>query len=1022
MTDVSLGGPDEARRRDDVRSLLIRAGVMDLGTASRLLADDAVVTVFGEINTDHPVFDLLGAAADPDLALLSLGRIACSMHSDPPAADCLRQLLAAEPGRARLAGVLGSSQALGADLARHPESLWNLADPDENRPPEPLARVDLLSAVGADPAAAVPVAAMSGPEGYDAMRRAYRNRLIRIAATDLAAADPTKIVHIVSGALADLATAALEAALALARAETEDHELVRLAVIAMGKTGGRELNYVSDVDVIYVAEPAQADVDDATLAQVGTRLAAALARACAAPSTEPALWVVDANLRPEGRNGPLVRTLDSHLEYYKRWAKTWEFQALLKARAVAGDRELGEAYVTATRPFVWSAASRPNFVVDSQAMRRRVEENVPPEEADRQIKLGRGGLRDVEFTVQLLQLVHGRADETLRSPNTLIALDALTTGGYVGRTDAAELAAAYRFLRVLEHRIQVHRMRRSQLMPTAEADLRRLGRSLGYRHDAAGEITESWRTVRRRVRTLHESLYYRPLLPAIAQLSPEEASLAPEAAHARLASVGFRDPAGAMRHITALTEGLSRRAAIQRQLLPAMIGWFAEGVDPDAGLAAFRRISDELGATHWYLRLLRDSGVAARRLAQLLSTSQLVAETLIRAPGSVTWLGDNAELRPLSRSRLAGEVDAIVARAENSRQAVLSVRGLRRRENARVAAGWLLDVAETREVAEALTDTADLLLDAALRLASADVAAENDLDRLPTSMHVIAMGRLGGREMGYGSDADVMFVHDPDSDTDPEQAQRLATMVATRLRALLQETGTEPTLEVDADLRPEGRNGPLVRSLVSYAEYYARWASPWEAQALLRARPAAGDVGLGERFVELIDQYRYPAGGIDRKAIKEIQRIKARVEAERLPRGVDPARHLKLGRGGIADVEWTVQLLQLAHAGDVPALRTTTTLDALQAAVDAGLVAPHDARILAHAWELASSLRDAVVMYSGRRSGSGSDLLPHDLRDLAGVARILGYPAGAAADLEEDYLRASRRCRQVMERLFYGAS
>src|SRR5690606_4983305 len=307
-----------------------------------------------------------------------------------------------------------------------------------------------------------------------------------------------------------------------------------------------------------------------------------------------------------------------------------EFQALLKARTVAGDRDLGRAYEDAIAPFVWSAAGRENFVEDSQAMRRRVEDHVPAAEADRQLKLGKGGLRDVEFTVQLLQLVHGRADESIRSRSTLTALGELAAGGYVGREHAARLGVCYRFLRSLEHRIQLFRLRRTHLVPTAEDELRRLARSLGMRAEGAAGLSERWRATRREVRGLHEEIFYRPLLPAVAQLSPDEVSLAPEAAKARFAAIGYRDPAGAMRHVTALTEGVSRRAAIQRQLLPVMLGWFAEGADPDAGLLAFRTLSETLGTTHWYLKLLRDSGSAAQRLAHLLSNSRYMADALAR--------------------------------------------------------------------------------------------------------------------------------------------------------------------------------------------------------------------------------------------------------------------------------------------------------------------------------------------------------------------------------------------------------
>jgi glutamate-ammonia-ligase adenylyltransferase len=281
------------------------------------------------------------------------------------------------------------------------------------------------------------------------------------------------------------------------------------------------------------------------------------------------------------------------------------------------------------------------------------------------------------------------------------------------------------------------------------------------------------------------------------------------------------------------------------------------------------------------------------------------------------------------------------------------------------------------------------------------------------------MGRLGGREMGYGSDADVLFVHDPVPGADPGEAQAFALSVATRLRTICGALGAEPALAVDADLRPEGRNGPLVRTLDSYAEYYGRWSSPWEAQALLRARPVAGDQGLAARFVALVDGLRFPDGGIDVTTVREIRRIKARVEAERLPRGVEPTRHLKLGRGGISDVEWTAQLLQLQHAHDVPGLRTTETGVALRAAAAAGLMAADDADELFGAWLLASRLRAANVLWSGRSTGQAVDVLPHESRNLAGLAAALRFD-GSGGDLEDHYLRTARRARAVVDRVFYG--
>ncbi len=1020
----------------------MRLGFADPARAQRLLADPAIAGLIDPLDDvfDDGIVRDLAETPDPDLALLGLVRLMESLRDmgrrdpDDPVvqqADVGHLLQAVRVGgavRDRLLAVLGSSSALADHLARHPEH-WTALTRDQPADADEL-RAALLVAVGADPADRAPTAERGGRIAHDRLRVAYRHQLLALAGRDLAAPDPTAVVDGVARELADLAAAALEAALAIARADLEPGlPPCRLAVIGMGKCGGRELNYVSDVDVLFVAEPVT-DHDDETHPDGAQRpdaeaeqralataqqLATGLMRACSLSTAEGTLWPVDPNLRPEGRDGPLVRTLASYRAYYERWAKTWEFQALLKARAVAGDRELGERFVRSVAELVWTAAERPDFVEDVQAMRRRVEEHVPAAEADRQLKLGRGGLRDVEFSVQLLQLVHGRVDETVRPRGTLVALSALAAGGYVGRDDAAELDSAYRLLRTLEHRIQLFRLRRTHLMPTSDVDLRRLGRQLRHRADPATAIVSEWRTRAREVRRLHERLFYRPLLGAAARLPSEHVRMTPEAARTRLLALGYRDPAGALRHLGALTDGVSRRASIQRQLLPVMLGWFADEADPDAGLLAFRRVSDELGTTHWYLKMLRDEGSSAERLAHVLASSRFAGDLLTGAPESVQLLADDSGLLPRTGEALRAEVLSAVARHDDPVKALTAARSVRRRELFRIATADLLGRLELDDVERALTEVASALVEGALVVAARVVEAERGAP-LPTRLLVVAMGRFGGRELGYGSDADVVFVHDPVEGADEDAAQAAALAVVGELRRLLAGPGPDPSLQLDADLRPEGKQGPVVRSLASYAAYYERWSLVWEAQALLRATPVAGDAGLAERFRRLIDPVRWPEGGLSDADVREVRRIKARVESERLPRGADPGRHLKLGRGGMADVEWTVQLLQLRHAFAVPGLRHTGTMTALRVAYEHGLVDQADAEAMAAAWRLASRLRNAAVLWRGRPV----DALPSDLRDLDGVARIVGYPPGSAAQLVDDYRRTTRRARAVVERVFYG--
>lgn len=986
---------------------LIRAGFTDVDRARRLLAHDRLAPLLAEVADGEVIADL-GGAADPDQALLLLVRI-LEASDDAGARRLTSALVADDDLRRRLIEMIGMSEALGEFLERHPEEWQVLGDAEvlAEAPAFSRMRVDLLTAVGAHPEDPQPRASGHDEATLDALRIGYRRLLLGIASRDIAGMAPMETV---AQWLADLADAVLEAGVAVARSEVgDDADRCRFAVVGMGKCGARELNYVSDVDVIYIAEPCEGEDEDEAL-RIATRLATGLMRACNAVTAEGTIWEVDPNLRPEGKQGALVRTVSSHEGYYRRWAQTWEFQALLKARAVAGDLALGEAYVDTIRPFVWSAASHPTFVEDAQAMRRRVESHVPARIAERELKLGPGGLRDVEFSVQLLQLVHGRSDVMLRSPNTLEALESLANWGYVGREDAATLAEAYRFLRTLEHRIQLHRLRRTHTMPDDEADLRRLGRSLGFRQDPVVELVDQWKRHARQVRRLHEKLFYRPLLNAVARLDAGEARLSPEAAMERLAALGFVDPTSALRHLEALSSGVSRRAAIQRTLLPVMLGWFADTPDPDAGLLGFRRVSDVLGATPWYLRLLRDESVAAERMARLLGTSRYATELLLEAPDAVTLLADDDDLVPRSSEALRTELSSIVDRHDQAEEAVAAIRSVRRRELFRIASAELTGVASAEAAGAALSDVATTAIDAALTATRRAIDPDGLVD-----FAIIGMGRFGGHELGFGSDADVMFVYRPRSGVDDEAAQRRASAIAEELRRLLMAPSGDPPLDIDADLRPEGRQGPLVRSLDSYAAYYERWSATWEAQALLRADVAAGDRELGDDFLAMIDSVRW-AGALTDDELVEVRRLKARMESERLPRGADPTLHTKLGRGGLSDVEWVVQLLQMRHGAQVPALRTTRTLAALEAACEAGLITDGDAGHLATSWRLATSMRNAIMLVRGR----ASDMIPTDVKDLGAVAFVLGYPADDSGRLLEDYRRTTRQARRVFDRLFYG--
>ena len=379
---------------------------------------------------------------------------------------------------------------------------------------------------------------------------------------------------------------------------------------------------------------------------------------------------------------------------------------------MAGDLALGADVRRDGQPMVWQAVERDGFVPETQSMRRRVLEHIPAREADRQLKLGSGGLRDVEFAVQLLQLVHGRTDERLRAPTTLSAIAALTRGGYVGREDGEALHESYAFLRTLEHRIQLHQLRRTHVVPADEESLRRLGRSMGFVKEPAASLDKAWQHHRREVRRLHEKLFYRPLLEAVARIPETDVRLSSEAAGDRLAALGYADPAAALRNLEALTSGVTRTANIQKALLPAMLQWFAECADPDAGLFGFRRISEALGRTPWYLKTLRDEGQVAERLARVLATSRYATTLLETEPQGVQILA--GDLSPQPAEALTEEMLASSGRQEDVEKAVRAIRAVRRRELFRLAAGEVLGLTDVADVGAGLSRLTDATLEATL--------------------------------------------------------------------------------------------------------------------------------------------------------------------------------------------------------------------------------------------------------------------------------------------------------------------
>lgn len=984
----------------------------------------------------------LSGAGDPDVALNHLVRLYQALETQSVQAreELDHAIRESEVLRIRLISLLGGSATIGDHLVANPEQWKLLFDDAPTR--EEMFR-ELLSVVEAVPAhldvedhpeaynSASEVlstpgfyrAAITGQDVEQLLKWAYRTLLMRVAAHDLAGTYPTDARRkgeapvpflTVTMQLSDLADAALTAALSVAIANVYGEKPVNsaLSVIAMGKCGAQELNYISDVDVVFVAEPANAKA---------TRTAAELIRI-----GSNAFFEVDAALRPEGKSGALVRSLDSHVAYYKRWAETWEFQALLKARPMTGDMALGQAYVDALSPMIWTASQRESFVTDVQAMRRRVLDNVPEDLRDRELKLGRGGLRDVEFAVQLLQMVHGRTDETLRVRSTVSALQALVDQGYVGREDGNNLIESYEFLRLLEHRLQLERIKRTHLLPKPDdrMNMRWLARASGFtgsmEQSSARAMERYLRRVRLQIQSLHSQLFYRPLLNSVVNFSADAIKLSPKSAKLQLAALGYLHPERAYEHLTALASGGSRKAKIQAMLLPTLMEWLSQTAEPDAGLLNYRKLSDAAHDRSWFLRMLRDEGVVGQRLMRILGNSPYISDLIIASPDFVKQLGDSAsgpKLLATAPNQVGKALKATVSRHDSPDRAIQAARSLRRQELARIASADLLNLLSVQDVCHSLSLVWDAVLDAAL---DAEIrAAINDPqkpDQPLANISVIGMGRLGGAELGYGSDADVMFVCEPVAGVEEHEAITWSIAICDSMRSRLAKPSGDPPLEVDLGLRPEGRSGAIVRTIESYEKYYEKWGETWEIQALLRAAWVAGDKELGTKFLKMIDQFRYPESGASQAQLRDVRRMKARVDNERLPRGADRNTHTKLGRGALTDIEWTVQLLTMMHAHEYPALHNTSTLEVLDVVEEHEIIDVEQVKILREAWLTATAARNALVLVKGKRS----DQLPTPGPQLAQVAGASGWDPNEYQEYLEHYLKVTRKSRQVVDEVFWG--
>ena len=923
----------------------------------------------------HLLDELVRASAAPD----SVRLVADQLFAAFPAA---RDRVESEPGlAARFAAVAAASRSLSRVIVTDPAAIEVLARLDVGEP----GQVTGPGRMRWDPAQA---------DDVDDLVRRKHLCLLEVAAGDL---NGLTDLEQVTSSLSFVADRVLAGAIRLAGADDD------LAVIAMGKHGANELNYSSDIDILLVSRDG-AEVDPS------------LARSVVAIGSHA--FRIDTNLRPEGRSGALVRSVGSYVAYWDRWARPWEFQALLKARHAAGDATTGRLFEAAAFEHLWSRRFGADDLAELRTMKARAEAIVAKQGLDhRELKRGRGGIRDVEFSVQLLQLVHGGRDPALRLRATLPCLDEMADAGYVAAEDAAALAIAYRFLRTVEHRLQLVEEAQVHTVPADRASRDRLARVLGFKGRPRETPGDRFDAVLARHqgtgRAIHERLFFRPLLEAFAGATTSRAAprhesraagdhvFASDAAEERLAAFGFADAERTRQALSELTRGLTRSSRLMQQLLPLLLDWLSESPDPDQGLVGLRTLAGTPHRRDLLVTAFRESPEVARRLCLLLGTSRRLGEIIARHPDFEDLLDDRAALDALAPGEFVHK--AMIAADQGPDRRAGALRHLFETETVRIATRDLLDLSSLQETGRALAD-----------LGAAVVAGGLHAIAPTVPMAVIGMGSFGGAEIAYGSDLDVLVVYEGTSTSDTQAAEHAA---AALFRLCNGSTPAEGIVRIDASLRPEGKPGPIARSLDAFERYHQRWGQTWERQALLRARPVAGDDDVVKAFVALADQALW-SSPLDEAAEREIRRMKARIERERIPPSEDPQFHLKLGRGSLSDVEWTAQLLQLRTG-----TRATGTRDALDLLEGSGALDTADADALRDAYGFCSRTRNRWhlvgnhVAGAGGVVGSGSDAMPRQPQLQSRLARSLGT---TPTELRESYRRVTRRSRKVVERVFYG--
>ncbi len=985
---------------------------------------------------------------DPDLALNNMERF----HQAVLDRRFLLGLYRDNPRTLHLLlTIFGSSQFLSDILVRHPQLFEWLLEPGIVR--RPKGKEDLR-----DEAWQVVGAARTLERKWGALRKLKVQEILRIGLQDLVGRQPLAGI---TEELSNLADVILEAAYQMCQAElsqrhgaptlTDDSGDTRecpFAILGLGKLGGGELNFSSDIDLVFVyeGEGETAGIPGSGGVRLGRisnqeyfrKLGEMLVKGVGEVTPEGHLYRVDLRLRPEGRSGGIASSLRSCEIYYEAWGQTWERQMLIKARLIAGDSLLGEKFQRLVVPFVYRQYLDFDALGEIRAMKERINLSVAQDKrARRNVKLGYGGIREVEFLVQGLQLLHGGKNPWVREANTLRALHRLVGQHLLADADYEALVRAYIFLRKLEHRLQILHDRQTHTLPESPRELATLARRMGYQPpehpDPVATLLEEYERHTGAVRGLYDAFLQATLPreeePAEKPADPMalffSADLPVEELRGRLAQVRFEDVDRALRNFQAIREGQpfahyppqARRALAQ--LGPALVAALRDVPDPDLALTTFERFMGSLAARTTFVTLLAEMQGLVGLLVQLFGTSEFLSATLLRQPELLDALLAPEPAARHGRERVAADIRRALLGAGTGSARLDTLRRVKKAEELRIGLQDILNQAEVTETHRALTHLAEACLAAALRIAEQDLTERFGAPD-PPGFAIVGLGKLGGQELGYASDLDVVFVYRQDgTTTGPERIShteyfsKMADRITKVLTSITQEGAA---YRVDARLRPGGQKGELALPLAAFEMHFSRLAELWERQAYIKARPVAGDPEVSAAFVERTHRFVYereePADLGER-----IQAMRHRMEVERTGTGTKGA-HVKLGSGGIVDIEFLVQYLQLRHGWIRPGLRTPNTLEALRASAAEGLLPPAEATVLEESYRFLRRVENRLRIVADLSVNT----LPAAPAKLEKLAKRMGYrpgpEVGSREQFLEDYAAHTVRVRAIYNRVF----